>query len=164
MRIHSDTLQLWDLTDAVRSIPTGVTFRAPVTTHGSRSRHHAFEVHLTGHGRTGGQWGNVDGKKTASWDEWGMFLARLFVRDPQLTIPGVYADLDEFRDQTYDRFISEEQDGYGTPWHLVVNDPYPIHHNHRWNWQYTIVTGIHVYHCRGTSQIDCNAQRRNRRG
>src|SRR5690606_24078600 len=164
MRIRSDILDVNHLFAAAADIPPGVALGQPPTVHGSRSRHHAWEVFLTGHRKTGVQWGAPGGLKTASWDEWGMFLARLYIIDPELTIPRAYGDLDDFRETTCDRFLGEEwvDRPEGSGWTLVVDDPDPIHHYHRWNWSssYTTVTGIHVRSCRGTKNIDCTAQLR----
>jgi hypothetical protein len=83
MRIHTN-LHRDSFQTAART--AGVDFER-LTEHGSRSAARAFDVILTGHGVTGGQWGNsgTNGAapyKTATWDEWGIFLNAIFQADP----------------------------------------------------------------------------------
>lgn len=99
MRIHTN-LDFGDLVDAARH--AGVTI-ARSSKHGSRSRAHAFEVNLSGSGRHGGQWGNGQGR-SATWDEWGIFLAELFRRDPELNVGKVYPNEEAFHWVTVDRY------------------------------------------------------------
>ncbi|MEU7814109.1 hypothetical protein [Pseudonocardia sp. NPDC049154] len=58
----------------------------------------------------------------ATWDEWGIFLAEVFRRDPGATIPTAYRSADYFHWATADRFrelrvedqhIRHRWDGYG---------------------------------------------------
>lgn len=104
MRIHSNELTMSDFADVVTDLD-GVT--VTVTQHGSRSHARAFEVRLRGNGRTGGQWGNTDAP-SATWDEWGVFLGRLYAIDPYMMCGNakapVYLDRDDFDYQTDYRF------------------------------------------------------------
>lgn len=151
MRIHSDILTEQQIRDAVAEVPGVSVYR--ITPHGSRSRKRAFEVFLTGHGRNGGQYGNLDGH-TASWDDWGMVLARLYMLDRELTIPRAYVDLEHFRQVTVDRFLDEELIVNGR-WVLVVDDPDPVHHHHRW-----LYGAPGYFYCKGSRNIDCTAELR----
>lgn len=101
MRIHSDTLTRNDLADAATR--AGVTFYR-FETRGSRSRARAHDVILEGTGRTGTRYGQNTDMIAATWDEWGIFLAELFRRDPGMTIPRVYEDAEQFRWATGGRF------------------------------------------------------------
>lgn len=101
MRIHSDTLTESDFHDAMRAAAVGI-YR--LNRHGSKSRHHAFDVIFTGSGgRYGGGWGNTD-YVSATWDEWGIALGVLFARDPAMTAPSAYVDVDHFHWATGHRF------------------------------------------------------------
>lgn len=82
MRIHSDTLSVIDIYDAVSDLP-GVY--VTVSEHGSRARRKSFEVSLEGNGyaRKTGFYGSDRSTRGATWDEWGVFLARLFDVDPR---------------------------------------------------------------------------------
>ncbi|AEQ21049.1 hypothetical protein E3_1330 [Rhodococcus phage E3] len=104
MRIHTN-LDHGDLADAARH--AGVII-ARSSQHGSRSRERAFEVTLSGSGRTGSRWANsgsygASSSKAATWDEWGIFLAELFRRDPELKTKE-YPSLDAFEWVTVNRF------------------------------------------------------------
>src|SRR5690606_21142873 len=63
---------------------TGVYVTA--TGHGSRSHARAFEVRLEGNGghRNSGAYGAQTDEQAATWDEWGIFLARLYAIDPEM--------------------------------------------------------------------------------
>lgn len=78
MRIHSDTLTVADLSMASRLAV--VTFTT-LDRKGSRKRDHAFEVKLSGDSpfrQNGGT------EYAATWDQWGIFLAYLYSRDPDM--------------------------------------------------------------------------------
>lgn len=101
MRIHSDTLTSLNVYEAARIARAEVE----VTSHGSRSRNHAFNVTLTGESKrrpNSGKRGAGD-DYAATWDQWGVFLAMLFALDPTMVTP-YYADADEFHERTSDRF------------------------------------------------------------
>ena len=79
-----------------------------VTTHGSRKRDHAFEVHLTGESRRRpGHSSAESGEYAATWDQWGVFLAHLFAIDPQMTCYA-YKDAEDYATKTADRFGAPE--------------------------------------------------------
>src|SRR4051812_4814148 len=99
MRIHGDTISRDELGQAARA--AGVTF-VRRHWHGSQSRDHAFEVILSGDSpfRCNG----TPDEYAASWDQWGIFLAKIFDLDPTITISRVYADAAHFHKITGDRF------------------------------------------------------------
>lgn len=98
MRIHTNVFGL-DLRAAADKAGVTIVQSAP---HGSRSHARAFEVILSGSGRHGGQWGNGQGK-SATWDEWGIFLAELFRLDPELKTKD-YPNEEAFHWVTVDRY------------------------------------------------------------
>ena len=107
MRIHANTLTLADIHAAAKLARVDYE----VTSHGSRSRGHAFNVKLTGESRrrpNGGNYGADRDDYAATWDQWGVFLAELFARDASLTIPSAYADGEEYARRTADRFGAPE--------------------------------------------------------
>ena len=128
MRIHADTLTRSDIAACATEAGVGVI---KLKEHGSRSRNRAFEVALTGSGVDGGMYGNLD-YPTATWDEWGVFLHYLFVRDGSITIPRVYKSHEHFNEITCYRFIDGQPDD--------------MHKRHRW-------VNVAPYHfeCKGCS-------------
>jgi hypothetical protein len=81
-----------------------------MTRHGSRTHSHAFNVTLEGSSNRrpnpgSGQGGDPDAR-AATWEEWGMFLARVFAADPaaRTTGGGGYDGADDYHWQTGDRF------------------------------------------------------------
>lgn len=97
MRIHSDYLTPRDIVDSLADLP-GVTLYS-FSEHGSRKRDHAIEIALHGTspyqtmGRTG---------KAATWDEWGVLMARLFNLDANAIIG--HEGRHEFERRTMGRF------------------------------------------------------------
>lgn len=97
------------------------------TEHGSRSHMRAFEVQLSGSGyaRNSGTRG-ASSEKGATWDEWGIWLNKLFLLDPAARVGGtaarpVYADRADFRECTGYRYDD-----------LKIGDQ---HRKHRWEYQ-----------------------------
>lgn len=110
MRIHTDTLTASDMTDAAGI--ARVQF-SRFTDHGSRSRARSFDVLLTGESRrrpNSGDRGRSGDDYAATWDQWGVFLAVLFDRDPKMVTLSYYADAEDFHRKTADRFT-----GSGNP-------------------------------------------------
>lgn len=102
MKIHSDVLTYADLLDAVKI--ARVDF-GRCDEKGSRSRARGFDVTLTGESR---RRPNDQGKGdrdayAATWDQWGVFLAALFDRDPKMVTP-YYEDAKDFAIKTDVRF------------------------------------------------------------
>lgn len=117
MRIHSDTLHPSDFYKVVRDLP-GV--HVDVTKHGSRARNVAYEVRVTGTStrRT------MDGSdQAATWDEWGVFFARIFDLDGGALAGSIkypaYDGSADFHRQTGMRFKSQTM-------------PADTHQQHRW--------------------------------
>lgn len=122
MRIHSDILTTADIHAATRDLP-GVYI--DISPHGSRSRASAYEVSLEGNGyrKNSGRYGAGD-EYAATWDEWGVVIARLFDIDPQAFWGSAkrpnYSDAEDFHQLTGDRFRSLEL-------------PADTHKRHRWD-------------------------------
>lgn len=111
MRIHTNLCR--GMLD-IAAKEARVTFER-CTLHGSRTHDHAFDVILSGNsGRRanfGGDW------EAATWDQWGIFLARIFADDPQAKC-WAYTDADDFHWQTDGRFRT-----------LTLTEQCP---NHKW--------------------------------
>jgi hypothetical protein len=105
MKIHSDIITEADIHRATTAAGMrGVC--AEVTHHGSRSRDHSFNVHLTGNSSrrpNSGQRGGGGDEYAATWDEWGMFIQDLYDRDSNALI-GMYEDYETFAKCTDGRF------------------------------------------------------------
>lgn len=139
MRIHSDTLTAIQ----IHSLVPVTAYVGKLSRHGSRKRDHAFEVNLGGSGKTGGQWGQQNGK-AATWDEWGMFLAALYEADPEAVTP-YYTDADDFHHVTGDRFRTLTPDEQ--------------HKQHRWEYQVNLGDHGSSYHaCKGSKNAPCTAE------
>lgn len=111
MRIHTDTLTTSDLWQAARIAWVDME----VTTHGSRSRDHAFNVTLRGNSKRRPNTGKngAANEFAATWDQWGVFLAELFDRDNGMTA-GQYSDADKFHRMTAGRFeVGWPEDTHG---------------------------------------------------
>ena len=79
---------------------------------GSKSRDHAFDVILSGSSprrRNSGRSVDRTNDYAATWDEWGIFLAELFRRDPAIKCT-YYRDAADFHWQTGSRFRSLTRD------------------------------------------------------
>ena len=105
MRLHTNKLTI---TDIYRAADTAGVELLRDSEHGSRSHERAFDVILSGSGRTGGQWGNSGNAgaaphKAATWDEWGVFLGELFGKDHTIKC-WAYANAADFHAQTGNRF------------------------------------------------------------
>lgn len=102
-----------------------------VTARGSRSHARSLDVYLTGtSSRRPNNRGNGD-DYAATWDEWGMFLARLFAADPDMVAGTVanpiYACAAHFHWATGSRFYSLTPDKQ--------------HRNHRWEYGGEAIAG-----------------------
>jgi hypothetical protein len=151
MRIHTDSLTEKDIYEATAR--AGSAVRVVVTEHGSRSRARAFNVTLSGtssrrrntgnYGAAGedSYWG-PDRSHAATWDEWGMFLAEIFRRDPNAVVPNAYESGEHFHWSTGDRFL------YLTPPHQHGGS------GHRWSGAYPNATGTYyVVECTSCEAI-----------
>lgn len=120
MRFHTDTLTRDDVIRAARK--AGATIET-LSSHGSRSRDHAFEVKLTGNSNrrpNGGSYGAGD-DYAATWDQWGVFIGQLFNLDPDMTTI-YYHDAGAFDAVTLGRFD------------ILPDEPVPfsLSHDHSW--------------------------------
>lgn len=122
MRLHTDLIKIADVYAAAKNLP-GVYIT--VTEHRSRSRDRAFEISLEGNGyrKNTGSYGASD-VYGATWDEWGVVIARLYALDPDAFWGSakyqVYQDQDDFNWQTAFRFENHE------------NLPEDTHKRHTW--------------------------------
>lgn len=117
MRIHTDSLDIGDIEAALSRANRGVqaVYLDGCTRFGSRSRARAYEVVLRardGRDRYGkvrtwpnsGSYGAETGEgKAATYDEWGHFLAEVFVADPE-AIAGYYKSAADFEDKTRGKY------------------------------------------------------------
>lgn len=126
MRIHSSVLQEQHFHDAAKI--AGVTI-IKYDVKGSKSRVHAYDVALSGHGVRGGMYGNLD-YPTATWDEWGMMLNHLFDVDPQARIARVYEGAEHFHWATCARF--------------KTLTPEFAEYRHKWNRRGRSITGAYA--------------------
>lgn len=148
MRIHTSATQQ-EIYRLAGDLP-GVHIET-LTEHGSQTHERAFELALSGNGRHGGNSGRYgavdDGTKSATWDEWGVVMARIFAIDPNTRMGGsvkrpTYADAEDFRWQTNGRFGGWTMTGTGAAFDTFVADGMPedTHPVHRWDWQGTDAT------------------------
>ena len=132
MRIHTSATR-----QQVESINVpGVTIGG-ITEHRSHTHQRAFEVGLAGSGREGGAYGRVP-YVTATWDEWGVWLNRLYEIDPDARCGSnvkhpIYADRIDFRICTGGRFDD-----------LTLSNQ---HRKHKWEPR---GDGFHDCHCGAT--------------
>ena len=127
MRIHSDTLLMGDLYDAVRAHGMTGVYMLTLDQHGSRKRKRAFEVKLEGSSPYATNPGTAkwvdrgqDRPRAATWDEWGIFIQALFEKDASAII-GDYHDDATFAYRTFGRFET-----------LQHADQCRVH---RWKWE-----------------------------
>lgn len=141
MRIHTDELTMGSFFKATGDLP-GVYLT--ITEHGSRSHARAFEVSLEGNGyrKNTGKYGAGD-EFGATWDEWGVFLSRIFDLDPRALAGSAkypaYDGRNDFHIKTADRFES-----------LLM--PTDTHKRHTWRYA---GPGTGVWRC-----VKCSAEKR----
>jgi hypothetical protein len=142
MRIHT-SLTHAQMLEVVRGLPSVAA--EVLTEHESATHPRAFEMRLSGSSLTGGQFGASD-YRTATWDEWGIVMGRIFDADPTTRMGGsvkrpVYADAEDFHWQTGDRFTG----GFS---------PADTHPRHVWDRSGDSVTGSYIVHeCRRCSAL-----------
>lgn len=132
MRLHTDTITLTDVYKAVADLPGVYVF---VSEHGSRSKARAFEIKLEGtsNNRTNpGTRGAYDPESyAATWDEWGVVIARLFMIDADAFwgVPKnpTYENAWNFHTITAGRFESGDM-------------PEDTHKRHTWQWNFGAAT------------------------
>lgn len=114
MRIHTN-LTHSDIVDCARGLVSLTT----LSEHGSRSRERAFEVKLSGSSPYRQNFGT---EQAATWDEWGVFIARIFAKDSD-AIAGHYKSADLFHEVTDGRFENGEL-------------PADTHARHKWEYNF----------------------------
>lgn len=114
MRIHSDYVTVSDIYAILSEGLSGVTVE--ITRHGSRKRKAALEVRLEG---TSTRRNMSNTGQAATWDEWGVFMARVFNLDANAILG--HEDKGNFVERTQGRFES-------------LTMPDDAHGNHRWEW------------------------------
>lgn len=160
MRLHTNTLETWDAYAAAYGShslsalmrPTagglpGVGIEA--TARGSRSHTRSLDVYLTGTSTRRPNGRDAD-DYAATWDEWGMFLARLFAADPTMVAGTVarpiYANAEHFRWVTGGRYDTLTPDAQ--------------HRNHRWEFSGRSAAGAYMVHECSGGPAPCGAIRR----
>jgi hypothetical protein len=100
MKIHSDILTVADLHTALRK-PTPIDHAyLMLEACGSRSRKFGYHVSLYSDDETrprknSGRWGADDGyERSVSWDDWGIWMTRLFDIDPDAIIGNYVGEFD----------------------------------------------------------------------
>jgi hypothetical protein len=143
MRIHTDALTSTDIHQAALIARVDYA-EGGFTIHGSRTRSRAFNVTLTGESRRrpnrGTSRDRYNPDYAATWDQWGVFLAVLFDRDPDMVTP-YYADRDDFNYKTDARF-TKIGGGWDDFW------PADAHGDHSWEYRAPRVRG-----CRRCSAV-----------
>lgn len=125
MRIHTNTLTSSDICKAAELARADIE---TLTSHGSRSRDHAFDVKLTGLSKrrpNGGSYGAGD-DYAATWDQWGLFLGYLYSLDDSL-MSTYYLTRESFNRETSDRFNVDAGFDPAEP-------GFPLDHDHRFKY------------------------------
>ncbi|ATS93166.1 hypothetical protein SEA_PATIO_85 [Gordonia phage Patio] len=156
MRLHTDTLTSGDLyaatvaandrMDATTDLAANsarTTHRphivtpmyAEITTHGSRIRTRALEVQMSGDASRRTNSGNrgAGDEYAATWDQWGLFLAEAFRRDPDMLVGSkkypVYDGAEHFHWVTGTRYADLRNRPSYAGW-----DGRNYHRAHRWGY------------------------------
>ncbi len=110
MKIYSDTIGYGDIIQALARIERVCIDESGIRTFQGRDGRNGFELFLKGYGERHVRARNFgkDGK-AATWDDWGIFITRLFRIDRDAKI-GQYDGKDDFIEQT-----SQYQQGRA-PW------------------------------------------------
>lgn len=114
MRLHSDYITVSDIYAILSEGLSGVSVE--ISRHGSRKRKGALEVRLEG---TSTRRNMSNTGQAATWDEWGVFMARVFNLDANALLG--HEDRGNFEERTQGRFDS-------------LTMPDDAHGNHRWEW------------------------------
>ena len=121
MRLHTNSLDALDTAALTANLP-GVVLS--YSRHGSRSHRYAYELTLTGNHYMRSP--REEGCTTATWDEWGTVIARIYGLDTEAVFGTVkhpiYSDLADFHTRTDLRF---SRDGL----------PSDTHARHKWEYQ-----------------------------
>lgn len=135
MKLYANEITEKEIMDA--ALQAGASVEKMIVRRGRRFAR-TFDVILSGSGPRRSQW-REQSVPAATWDEWGIFMARLFDHEPTMRI-GPYRDRDHFRWSTGDRY----------------DDLDPAdQHNHRWTLDYHTPRVEQGQFCKG-----CDAVRR----
>jgi hypothetical protein len=99
MKLYANEITEKEIMDA--AIAAGVTVEKLISKP-SRNYVRSFDVILSGSGPRRSQWRDQE-VPAATWDEWGIFLARLFDHEPGMRA-AAYRDRDHFRWATANRY------------------------------------------------------------
>lgn len=138
MKIHYNNLSARDFYNAAQK--AGVDFER-FDDKGSKSHKSAYDVILSGSSNrrpNSGKYGASD-SFAATWDEWGVFLAELYFKDPSVKAGDAYMNQDHFNWSTGYRYT----------------EAFTEHKNHKWFSNGESVTGSYY-----VSYCDCGASRR----
>lgn len=124
MRLHTDVLTREQIETIVAETGQGIIGIGGLTEHRSRTADHAFELRLSGTSITGGAYGTAS-YTTATWDEWGIILDKLYRIDPNMVVGpsferAIYEDRRHFQRVTYWRYDT-----------LTLEERCP---RHKWDW------------------------------
>lgn len=112
MKLHSDKLSTTDIREALATarrkgrVVGGIELLT-LEEKGSRTRANGFEVRLGSTYQDGihkRKTNDNSGNYAATWDEWGWFIAELFMKDNDLVF-GSYKSLEDFHEQTRYAFV-----------------------------------------------------------
>jgi hypothetical protein len=135
MKLYANEIAEKEIMDA--ALQAGASVEKLIVNRGRRYAR-SFDVILSGSGARRSQWRDQE-VQAATWDEWGIFMARLFDHEPEMRI-GPYRDRDHFRWSTGERYDDLE--------------PAEQHKIHRWRYSW------HDYHMQVQECDHCEAVRR----
>jgi hypothetical protein len=141
MIIHSDVFTYRHFEDAAAYAGVKIV---DIELAGSRSRDRAWKFYLSGSSNFNPGFGRTypNGEKAATWDEWGIFFARLFMIDPNAHCgKHGYQGEDHYHWRTGDRFRTLH--------------PRHQHKRHKWGLGRANVTGVY-----SVAECDCGAIQR----
>lgn len=115
MKIHTDHIHRAELFEALQEVDSSLVLN--VSEHRSYKRARMFNAYLKWAGEV-----NYERRRNASthwtaatWDEWGLWIDRLFQLDPEAII-GQYHGYEDFLDQTEDAVRSARGVKPKAPW------------------------------------------------
>lgn len=135
MRLHTDTITSQQIYHVANTFGVSVN---ELSSHGSRSHDHAFDVYLEG---SSNRQSNGRDHKAATWDEWGMIMAALYVIDPDAMWGSKawgYKNVHDFHTQTCDRFAN--------------GVPADLHTQHKWQYDHARsmpLSDVAYHYCTG---------------
>lgn len=121
---------------------------AEITTHGSQIRTRALEVQMSGDASRRTNSGNrgAGDDFAATWDQWGLFLAEAFRRDPDMLVGSrkypVYDGAAHFHWVTGGRYATGHEIGQTLGRGGWKSDNY--HRAHRWGYSAAVATGAYL--------------------